>query len=281
MDRAFLQKLEFSFLLLAQLVGLAWLIVISLPTAACAQAPTPSTQSGGTAISGDPAPAKLGTFLDQYPVTKSQAMLLEHQSLVRLGEVAFTGYRAFKDKQAGLIAYKARDSFSAECAALGGHIERKANRGDIAAHFSIAKQVTFNGNDLSVCVGADDLTLGALIASTYTNRYKESFVSLFVMTQETATEMMMIYHRGMAKELRFQADMAERKINNEKNWAGWREKLAIGTETNCGPVIGLRGPMIEIANSGQATWFRREQLFPIGARDTPGTIIRCGTSDPM
>ncbi len=272
MDRGFLQKLEFTLLLLVQLVGLLWGIASLFASVAHAQ--TPPTANAGE-------PAKLGTFLDQYPVTKSQTKLLEHQSVMRLGEGAFAGYRAFKDKDSGLIAYQARQSFTNECAALGGHIERTANRADIAGHFSIAKQVTFNGNDLSVCIGADELTLGALIANSYTNRYKESFVSLFVLTPESATEMMMIYHRGMAKELRFQADMAERKANNEKSWAVWRDKLAIGSETNCGPVIGLRGPMIEVAYAGQATWYRREQLFPSGARDTPGFVIRCGTSDPL
>jgi hypothetical protein len=271
--RQFLAWLEFWFLLLVQLLCICWYLTL-LFSAALAQAQS-------TNAPADQPPAKLGSFLDQYPVTKSQAKLLKYQSLMQLGEGAFVGYRAFKDKQAGLIAYKARASFATECAALGGHIEGNANRADIAAYFSMAKRATFDGNDLSVCVDANELPLGALIASTYTNRYKESFVRLLVMTQETAAEMMAIYHRGMAKELRFQADMAERKINNEKDWAAWRETLIIGTETNCGPVIGLRGPMIEIANGGQATWFRREQLFPVGARDTPGTIIRCGTSDPL
>jgi hypothetical protein len=265
--------LEFWFLLLVQTLCIGWYLTILFPATAV-QAQTANTPAA------EP-PAKLGSFLDQYPVTKSQAKLLKYQTLMQLGQGAFAGYRAFKDKQAGLIAYKARESFGAECAALGGHIEGNANRADIAAYFSMAKRAAFNGNDLSVCVDADELPLGALIASTYANRHKESFVRLFAMTQETATEMMAIYHRGMAKELRFQADMVERKINNEASWEAWREKLAIGTETNCGPVIGLRGPMIEIAHSGQPSWLRREQLFPVGARDTPGSIIRCGTSDPM
>jgi hypothetical protein len=281
MDRAFLQKLEFTVLLLAQLAGLVWLITSILPSNAFAQTAATPSRSDEIAPSACPALVKLGGFLDQYPVTKSQSKLLTYESLLTLGEGAFTGYRVFKDKQAGVIAYKARQSIMDECTALGGHFETKANRADIAAYFSMAKRATFNGNDLSVCVDANEIPLGALVARSYRNRYHESFVSLFVLSQETATEMMAIYHRGMAKELRFQADMAERKINNEKDWAAWREKLAIGTETNCGPVIGLRGPMIEIAHSGQPSWFRREQLFPVGARDTPGTIIRCGTSDPL
>lgn len=282
MNQRFWEQVEFGFLLLAQLVGLVWSIASLFPASAFAQTPIAVDRpQSAAAHMADPAPTKLGTFLEHYPITKAQQKLLVYESLLRLGEGAFVGYRAFKDKDAGLIAYKARESFGKECAALGGHFEAKANRADIAAHYSAAKQVTFNGNDLFVCVDHEEMPLGALIACSYTNRYKESFVHLFVMTKETASEMMVIYHRGMAKELRFQADMAERKINNEKDWAAWREKLTIGTETGCGPVIGLRGPMIEIAHNGQPSWFRREQLFPVGARDTPGTIIRCGTSGPL
>jgi hypothetical protein len=273
MVRQFLIWLEFWFLLLMQLLCIGWYLTIIFPATAV-QAQTANTPAA------EP-PARLGSFLNQYPVTKSQPKLLTTESLWRLGESAFVGVRAFKDNNAGLIAYKARESFGAECAALGGHFETKANRADVASYYSMAKKATFNGNDLSVCVDANEIPLGALIARSYRNRYHESFVSLFVLSQETATEMMAIYHRGMAKELRFQADMAERKINNEKDWAAWRETLVIGTETNCGPVIGLRGPMIEIAHGGQTTWFRHEQLFPVGARDTPGSIIRCGTRDPL
>jgi hypothetical protein len=144
-----------------------------------------------------------------------------------------------------------------------------------------AKHIGFDGNDLTICNDANALPLGALIAHSHTNRYRESFVYLYVISREATAEMMIIYHRGMAKEQRFQANMAQRKADNEKSWATWREKLAIGTETNCGPVIGLRGPMIEVANGGQASWFRHEQLFPVGARDTPGTLIRCGIGDPL
>jgi hypothetical protein len=179
-----------------------------------------------------------------------------------LGDGAFTGYRVFKDKQAGVIANKARGRFGAECAALGGHFDTKANRTEIAAHFSKAKQVTFNGNDLSVCVDADELPLGALIASTYTNRHKESFVRLFVMTQVTATEMMAIYHRGMAKELRFQADIAEQLAATDARIAAWRKRLAVGTETHCGPVLDIRGPVAQVAYGTHEGWVRIERLYP-------------------
>ncbi|MFM2411131.1 MAG: hypothetical protein RL481_1959 [Pseudomonadota bacterium] len=61
----------------------------------------------------------------------------------------------------------------------------------------------------------------------------------------------------------------------QKAWAEWRMTLAIGAESHCGPVITLRGPMVEIANAGVALWFRREALYPAGARNGFGSLITC------
>ena len=61
----------------------------------------------------------------------------------------------------------------------------------------------------------------------------------------------------------------------QKAWADWRIALGVGAESHCGPVIALRGPMVEIANAGVALWFRREALYPAGARDGFGSLISC------
>jgi hypothetical protein len=52
----------------------------------------------------------------------------------------------------------------------------------------------------------------------------------------------------------------------------FRKAMAVGSETNCGTVIQLRGPMVEIAvpayrntPNGQSTfWSKRDRLYPIG-----------------
>jgi hypothetical protein len=52
----------------------------------------------------------------------------------------------------------------------------------------------------------------------------------------------------------------------------FRRAIAVGSETNCGTVIQLRGPMVEIAvpayrntPNGQSTfWSKRDRLYPIG-----------------
>jgi hypothetical protein len=252
--RQFLAWLEFWFLLLVQLLCICWYLTLLFSAAL--------VQAQSTNAPADQLPAKLGSFLSQYPVTKSQPKLLTTESMWQLGEEAFVGVRAFKDKDAKLLPYNARESFRAECTALGGQFETNANRADIAAYFSMAKRATFNGNDLSVCVDANEIPLGALVARSYSNRYHESFVSLFVLSQETATEMMAIYHRGMAKELRHQADIAEQLAATDARIADWRKRLAIGTETHCGPVLEIRGPVAQVAYGTRAGWVRIERLYP-------------------
>ena len=52
----------------------------------------------------------------------------------------------------------------------------------------------------------------------------------------------------------------------------FRKEIAVGIETNCGTVIQLRGPMVEIAvpayrntPNGQSTfWSKRDRLYPVG-----------------
>jgi hypothetical protein len=70
-------------------------------------------------------------------------------------------------------------------------------------------------------------------------------------------------------------EAAARRDATQKAWADWRKTLAIGAESHCGPVIALRGPMVEIANAGVALWFRRETLYPAGARNGFGSLISC------
>jgi hypothetical protein len=70
-------------------------------------------------------------------------------------------------------------------------------------------------------------------------------------------------------------EAAARWDATQKAWAEWRKTLAIGAESHCGPVIALRGPMVEIANAGVALWFRREALYPAGARNGFGSLIPC------
>ena len=108
-----------------------------------------------------------------------------------------------------------------------------------------------------VCADSEERALGALFALGYTDRYGDRYSAMFVMTREAATEMVVIYHCGKAKELRFQTDMAEMQAADEARWADCRAKLGVGSETHCGPVLELRGAMAQIAYGTQAGWVRR------------------------
>ena len=70
-------------------------------------------------------------------------------------------------------------------------------------------------------------------------------------------------------------EASARRKATQKAWADWRIALGVGAESHCGPVIALRGPMAEVANAGVALWFRREALYPVGARDGFGSLIAC------
>ncbi len=215
--------------------------------------------------------AKLGAFLAEYPKSKSPDQV-EAAHISALGEGALVGYRKIKEpKKASIyISDKAYDSFRAECSAIGGQIARFDNPAEIARYYEMARGLSLsNGNPPLVCVGAEELPLGAVFAHTSADRYKNRYSVMFVLTQEAATEMVVMYHRGKAKELRFQADIGEKQAAYEQRWTDWRAKLAVGSETHCGPILELRGPVVQVAYGTQAGWVRRERLYP------PQDVSRC------
>jgi hypothetical protein len=246
--RQFRTWLEFWFLLLLQLICIGWYLTMLFPAAAQTPA-APSSQSQ---------PAKLGAFLDQYPVKKPPRVLRSEVALWTLGEGAFVGTRGFKVKNADLTVDVARKSFEAECIGLGGHLDKRTNAANIANYY----KVRFEAKDLSLCVNSDEMPLGALIASAYhSDYYGESYVALSVMTQETAAEMIAIYHQAMDREKRQSAAYAKDYAARQARIAEWRKTLAVGTETHCGPVIEIRGPMVQVAYRTQPGWVRLERLY--------------------
>jgi hypothetical protein len=66
--------------------------------------------------------------------------------------------------------------------------------------------------------------------------------------------------------------MATERAEEIARTEAFRKEIAVGSETNCGTVIQLRGPMVEIAvpayrntPNGQPTfWSKRDRLYPVG-----------------
>lgn len=209
-------------------------------------------------------PVKLGAFLAHYPKSKSPDQV-EVAHISALGEGAVVGYRMVKEpkKVSIYVSAKAYDSFRAECSAIGGQIARFDNPAEIARYYEMAKGLSLsNGNPPLICVDAEELPVGAVFGHTSVDRYKNRYSVMFVLTQEAATEMVVMYHRGKAKELRLQADIAEKQAADERRWTDWRTKLAVGSETHCGPILELRGPVVQVAYGKQTGWVRRERLYP-------------------
>jgi hypothetical protein len=57
-------------------------------------------------------------------------------------------------------------------------------------------------------------------------------------------------------------------IAEEKRYATFRQAIKGGTETNCGPVVEVKGNLIKVyapvQNYGNEHWIRRDQIYPAG-----------------
>lgn len=80
---------------------------------------------------------------------------------------------------------------------------------------------------------------------------------------------------------RAQAEANRKKAENEiKRIAEWRKTLQLGSDTFCGPVIEVRGPMIKIAVRAQLpgfsneAWLKAEEIYPdnYGCRNVNGRL---------
>jgi hypothetical protein len=105
--------------LLALQLGLIGFFIASLASSALGQAAPSSATSP---------PLRLGAFLNQYPITKSELKLMAKDDRANSWKGDLVGVRIFKDKSAALTVYRARESFTAECTALGGRRGGKAHR---------------------------------------------------------------------------------------------------------------------------------------------------------
>lgn len=261
MARKLLQSVEFLLLFAFQLFVLVYSLIGLWPAnAEVTPAPEPNTSR--------PEAVKLSAFLGQYPTSKDQK-LAQSQGIWQLGESSFSGHRVFRDKSAGLIVQDAKRSFLAECKAAGGHIDKRINPSDVVRQFSLARGISLGTSEPLICVDEELKPHGTLFAYSYAYRNTKPVVALFVLTPEASADMLVVYHRGMAKELRQQADIIEKQNADEARWASWRAALVIGSETHCGPVLELRGPMVAVAYRKQAGWVRRERLYP------PEEVKRC------
>lgn len=213
------------------------------------------------------------------------------------------GYRFHKQytgSNGTAFAEKARAAFNGECLAKGGMIERES--GSITTAFLDARAVDRTRDPQpmavvsvgigSICLSKDGHPLGGflgLVRDTSPMLAKGYAGSPFLMqTSGQPTRTAVYAYRASAipdlpsvqqaqqqrrdNERREEARAEQAYGEKERRLEQFRKSLAVGTETHCGTVIQLRGPMVELAippgrhPSGQSSfWLKRGQLDPPGA----------------
>jgi hypothetical protein len=199
-------------------------------------------------------------------------------------------YRFFSEKltaNGSATAIRARDAFANQCAAKGRRIEPED--GYAARTFwgrTLGRRLPplggfkhFRSGISAICWRTANEVLGGLVAITYdtTEVATKGDLGSRLMSRVPMVPTRIAfyaYRPGLIRSAAWcqQAQptyMAGREAEHKRGEA-FRRDLAIGTVTNCGTVIQIRGPMVEIAvppttltPNGQSTfWSRRDALAP-------------------
>ena len=194
------------------------------------------------------------------------------------------GYRFFREKRrdnATATAEAALTAFATECREKGGAIEPATSEVAMAFHRQIADGIEYREPGAkhfwvaitAVCSRGPATIMGGFLAAVYDPTAAAGMMSLLVGRTPTQTA---VYAYGpyriasaVALQDRREAAVAD-MVAEQGGIEAFQRDLAIGSDTNCGTVIQIRGPMIEIARppdrltpNGQSTfWSRRDALRP-------------------
>lgn len=127
--------------------------------------------------------------------------------------------------------------------------------------------------------------IGVVIMRFSGGRYSPKPLAVFIMNSFGAQTTYREQSRLIAEDEALHARIEKHDADMAATVKRWRPTIQIGTDTNCGTVIQVRGPMIEVSlqpiwahelGVSQA-WFKREALLPAGTRNSGGLIVRCET----
>jgi hypothetical protein len=297
MMRKFLIWLNFGCLLLAQQFWMGFFVTTAMNQA---KAQTSSPEQ----------PVQLDSFLDTIGGdSKIAAMGDASQPPQRLlqSHPQTLGYRVIKDKHMDPLqtADRVIATYAQECLTYGGLMDAPTalNMKDLLADQQSLTSGYGNSGDgqylhkVAICSQNAEQVLGTLILLIEDKTPgRRAYGTVWLRDQSNRTLVIALPgsadHSLSAAQLREDKRLAQEQERQklaaraaqeaaarwdatQTAWADWRKTLAIGAESHCGPVIALRGPMVEIANAGVALWFRREALYPVGARDGFGSLISC------
>lgn len=212
------------------------------------------------------------------------------------------GHRFFKENMGvkrPVAVARAQAAFARECQAKGGRMLLDDDPAIRAFHQRRVAPILPKGEafhvwkgQASICAGPTGQALGGLVAISESKGIEPSshngssaLVGL-LMPSYVRTAVYAYHSRSIAtvtpamtalgRRAESQQPIADRAATQRRlaltRDDAFRQAMEVGTETNCGTVIQVRGPMVEVAvppmrttPTGQATfWSRKTVLFPPG-----------------
>ncbi len=205
------------------------------------------------------------------------------------------GQRFVREKlpaNADAVSFRALGLFAAECRAKGGRIEPE--EGPVKSAFasrvldgvplrSAAKEQWRAA--VAVCSRDAETVLGAFVAivhdTTGVARRGDIGSRLMMRLANIPTVTAIYAYRPSRIATRAELERQARVIQqtaaiaqaaSDVRLKSFYQTMAVGTETNCGTVIQVRGPMAEVAipasrpavNGERTFWSRQDRLFPLG-----------------
>lgn len=185
-------------------------------------------------------------------------------------------YRFIRDRNARdgrgqALGETALTRFTEECVAKGGYVEPSNQR-----PFEATLQHMFDGAyyslwykqlspadpffDLVICSASPDRSLGALTV-TRDHLTHQTAIVLFAPTAVVTQADLDRQRAAMEAQGRREAALRQQEADRLPQW---RQSIANGSETACGPVLSTNGDMVELVDprTRSPRWYRRSELLP-------------------
>jgi hypothetical protein len=280
MVRRFLLYFEFALLGVLQLfwlvIALAGLIPAFAQTAPVSEPVHPSevalnnpdiVQDFMAALPpSDPIP-RIYQFYSRWTGRIETADRPEQEAYYKLRR-SVTAHRFLTNKGRGkremkAILRRASEGFAAECITKGGYLEAKDSNFYTATRSNIRPMTSLSS--LEICMRSKSQSLGALLIETNKSSYDYGDDSHAVLTFHPEVVVTQAWldataEREAAAERKRNAALEQERIDLER----WRPTIRTGTETGCGPVLSVKGDMVEVIHyqTRDPRWFRRSELWP-------------------
>lgn len=201
----------------------------------------------------------LQTAKDQTPYWENRAFVFDHR---------FYDRHKKNGRKPKKIMRDAVDAFIAECTAKGGTIEPPGS--DYLQETRRRLKLGIWGRT-ELCMASRDEALGMVLlrTDTYWERWSLTLFSPDIVVTQAVLDREQEQRAQIREQQRQRAerDATQARLaaaREEDALRKWRGTIRAGTETSCGPVLAVKGDLVQIVYiySRDARWFRSFELFP-------------------